>query len=170
MKQGIERLNHLSRGEAEAELLKCCGSKAWARFLAARRPFREVDELLRAADEVWWNLGEDDWREAFDRHPKIGERKSAAAQTQEEKSWSAQEQSGMDAAGASVRAELAAGNREYERRFGHIFIVCAKDKTPEEMLRLLRTRLMNDPATELRAAAEEQRRITRLRLQKLLET
>ena len=168
MEQGIERLNDLSGEEAEAELSKCCGSSRWAREVAARRPFRQAEELLSVADEVWRSLDERDWLEAFSHHPKIGERRAAAAQTGKEQAWSAEEQSGMSAADADARDALAELNRVYEEKFGYIFIVCATGKTPAEMLALLRARLPNDDATEIKIAAEEQRRITRLRLQKLL--
>jgi len=83
--------------------------------------------------------------------------------------WSSGEQAGAATAGENVRHVLAATNQEYERRFGYIYIVCATEKTPEQMLELARERLHNDAATEIRVAAEEQRRITRIRLQKLLE-
>lgn len=169
MEQGIERLNELQREEAEAELLKCCGSSRWARGVASRRPFRGADELLSVADEVWWGLDERDWLEAFSHHPKIGERRAARGQTERERAWSAEEQAGMGEADAAARGALAELNREYEESFGHIFIVCAAGKTPAEMLALLRARLPNERGAELRVAAEEQRRITRLRLQKLLE-
>jgi OHCU decarboxylase len=169
VRQGIERLNSLTHEEAEAELLKCCGSTAWACGMAVRRPFDDVSELLRSADEVWAGLEEADWLEAFGRHPKIGERESAAAQTQDERAWSEREQSGMNAADDEARAELAELNRVYERRFGYIFIVCATGKSPLEMLETLKARLGNDPATEIGCAAVEQRQITRLRLEKLLE-
>jgi OHCU decarboxylase len=114
-------------------------------------------------------LDERDWLEAFSHHPKIGERHAARGQTERERSWSAEEQAGMGEADAAARGALAGLNREYEERFGHIFIVCAAGKTPAEMLALLRARLPNEREAELRVAAEEQRRITRLRLQKLLE-
>ena len=169
MGQGIERLNDLAREAAEAELSKCCGSSRWAREVASRRPFRGADELLNAADDVWRTLGERDWLEAFSHHPKIGERQAAAGQTRDERAWSVSEQSGMSAADGAARDELARLNREYEERFGHIFIVCATGKTPAEMLALLRERLRNNGETEINIAAEEQRRITRLRLLKLLE-
>ena len=169
MGQGIELLNTLPREAAEAELLKCCGSSRWAREVASRRPFRVADELLNVADEVCSSLDARDWLEAFSHHPKIGERKAAAGQTGKEQAWSAEEQSGMDAANMAARDTLAELNREYEERFGHIFIVCATGKTPAEMLSLLRARLKNDGQTEISVAAEQQRRITRLRLQKLLE-
>jgi OHCU decarboxylase len=169
MEQGVERLNSLTHDEAEAELLKCCGSTAWACGMAARRPFRDAGELLRAADEVWTNLEGDDRLEAFSRHPQIGEGKSATEQTRKEQSWSEQEQSGVGAADASARAELAELNRVYAEKFGYIFIVCATGKSPEQILASLKSRLANDAATEIKNAAEEQRQITNLRLRKLLE-
>jgi OHCU decarboxylase len=128
--------------------------------MSEERPFRDTEQLLEMADRVWWSLTPADWREAFAAHPRIGETSGSR--------WSQQEQSGAASAQAAVLAELAEANREYERRFGHIFIVCATGKTAEEMLGLLRARLSNDPETELKVAAEEQRKITRLRLQKWL--
>jgi OHCU decarboxylase len=170
MTHGLERLNSLSHGEAEAELLKCCGSTAWACAVAARRPFADDGELMNAADEIWSGLEVDDRLEAFNRHPRIGERKAATAQSGREQSWSRQEQSGAGAAGESERAELAELNREYERKFGYIFIVCATGKGGAEILAALKSRIGNDASTEIKNAAEEQRQITRLRLRKLLET
>jgi OHCU decarboxylase len=169
VEQGVEHLNSLTHDAAEAELLKCCGSTAWACGVATRRPFRDADELLRMAVEVWSTLESDDWLEAFSRHPKIGERKAATAQTQEEQSWSKREQSGVDAADEAARAELSELNRVYEERFGYVFIICATGRSAAEMLAELRSRLRNDHATEITRAAEEQRRITQLRLRKLLE-
>jgi len=135
--------------------------------MAFRRPYRDAADLLETADRVWWDLAPADWREAFAAHPRIGERKLDG----EERSrrWSADEQAGAAGAREAVLAELAAANRTYEERFGHIFIVCATGKSADEMLGLLRARLANNPQTELRIAAEEQRKITRLRLLKWLE-
>lgn len=167
---GLDRLNALPAPEAVAALLQCCGSREWARRMEARRPFGDREALLRAADEVWWARGEDDWLEAFRSHPRIGETKAAAGQTDRERAWSAGEQSGMASAGEATRAALAAGNREYEARFGYIYIVCATGRGPDEMLALLRQRLDSTPQDELRTAAAEQARITRLRLEKLLDS
>ena len=164
----LAELNALPGARAEAELLACCGSQRWAREVAARRPFADVDTLLAVAEAVWWLLAPEDWHEAFRAHPRIGERKAAPAQGARAADWSRQEQSGASDAAASVAAALAEGNREYARRFGHIYIVCATGKTAEEMLGILRARLDNDSATELRVAAGEQAKITRLRLEKLL--
>ena len=123
---------------------------------------------MNAADEVWQSLDARDWLEAFGRHPKIGEQKAAAGQTEQERAWSAGEQSKVSEADEAAREELARLNQAYAERFGYIFIVCATGRTPAEMLSLLRARLTNDPETEITVAAEEQRRITRLRLGKLL--
>jgi OHCU decarboxylase len=167
---GLNRLNALPTEEAERELLTCCGSRAWARRMAAARPFRDPADLLARADSEWWALDEADWREAFRSHPRIGERKAQAGQTGREQAWSAGEQAGMTAAADATRDALAEGNRAYEARFGYIYIVCATGRSADEMLGLLHTRLRNDDAAEIRAAAEEQRKITRIRLEKLLAT
>ncbi len=168
MKAGLERLNALPPEQAEAELLKCCGSTNWARRMARQRPFRAAPELLEAADRVWWELGSEDWLEAFSRHPKIGEKAAAHAPAVETCRWSEEEQAGTRGARQDVLAALAEANRAYQECFGYIFIVCATGKTSEEMLALLRQRLQNDRGAELCIAAEEQRRITHLRLEKLL--
>lgn len=94
---------------------------------------------------------------------------SAVVQGERGAEWSSREQAGIETAGDDVREALAAVNKEYERRFGYIYIVCATGKTPEEMLALARKRLRNAAAVEIRVAAEEQRSITRIRLEKLLE-
>ena len=173
MTQGIARLNALSSEEAQAELLKCCGSTNWARHMTQQRPFPTggdaMRRLLDSADRVWWDLGREDWLEAFSRHPRIGEKAAAKDASAETRRWSEEEQSGTRSAREQVLAALAKANRAYEKRFGYVFIVCATGKSSEEMLALLQQRLQNDPAAELRMAAEEQRRITHLRLQKLLQ-
>ncbi len=168
MSGGIEWLNALPSGDVETELLKCCGSANWARRMAARRPFGDGNELIDLADRVWWELGREDWLEAFSHHPKIGEKTAAKPGQLQSRRWSKEEQSGARGVAQEVQAALAEANRVYLERFGYIFIVCATGKTSEEMLALLRRRLQNDPRVELRIAAEEQRRITRLRLEKLL--
>jgi allantoicase len=160
-------LNALPAGEAAAELLRCCGSTAWAAAMAARRPFGGLDDLRAAADEVWAGLGVDDRLEALAAHPRIGERQPspAAAATA---AWAAGEQASTRAATAETLAALAGANQAYEERFGHRFIVFATGKTSAEMLAILRERLGNSPEQELRIAAEEQRKIANLRLEKLL--
>lgn len=165
---GLARLNALPASDAEAALLHCLGATRWARGMTARRPFQDRDALFVAADELCAGLGREDWLEAFIRHPKIGEKRAAAQTSATERRWSEQEQSAASRAASETMAALAEANRAYFDRFGYIFIVCATGKTAEEMLALLRQRLQNDPDAELRVAAEEQRRIARLRLEKLL--
>ena len=164
----LARLNELPPDQAERELLTCCGSREWARRVAACRPYADAADLLEHGDAVWWALDESDWLEAFRSHPRIGEQKAQAAQTDREQAWSAGEQAGVAAAARETQRALAEGNREYEARFGFIYIVCATGRSADEMLAILRQRLANDPAAEIRVAAEEQRRITRIRLEKLL--
>jgi 2-oxo-4-hydroxy-4-carboxy-5-ureidoimidazoline decarboxylase len=117
---------------------------------------------------LWWSLTPDDWREAFDHHPRIGERDATVTGSRQARTWSAREQRGVTAAPNDVRQSLADGNREYERRFGHIYLVSAAGKSAEELLAILRERLSNDPVTELGVAAAEQAKITRLRLAGML--
>lgn len=126
-----------------------------------RRPFGSRGAVFKAADEIWKSLEPSDWLEAFAHHPRIGE--------QTTNSIAAREQSAVKKADSAVRVQLARINRDYEQRFGYIYIVCATGKSAEEMLAIARSRLNNDPATELTVAAEEQRKITQLRLAKLLE-
>jgi OHCU decarboxylase len=164
----LGELNQLEHTEAAAELLKCCGSTRWAREMTAARPFASLEELGEKADAVCGSLNEEDWLEAFRAHPKIGARKAVTDQSPQAQSWSAQEQSGVANAAQQTAAELARQNRDYEARFGFIFIVCATGKSPEEMLEILKSRIGNDRHDELLIAAEEQRKITRLRLEKLL--
>lgn len=168
LQKGLERLNASSAAEAESELLKCCGSSNWAREMATRKPFADDEELMREAERIWWSLGEQDWLEAFSAHPKIGGRQAQRQQDAQARAWSEQEQAGARGIDESTLDELADANRVYEEKFGHIFIVCATGKTAAEMLALLRSRLPNDQGVELRNAADEQRKITRLRLEKLL--
>jgi len=163
----LDELNSLSPERTRELLRSCCGASRWVDGMNARRPFASVDELFRAADDVWASLGPDDWHEAFAHHPRIGEQRSAAAQDARAAAWSAGEQADVASANGSLHNELASVNRTYEQRFGHIYIVCAAGKSAGELLAIARDRLGNAPDVELRVAAEEQRKITRLRLQKL---
>ena len=137
--------------------------------MLAQRPFASVERLRETADKVWAEMGREDWLEAFRAHPRIGE-KSSEKQATVARQWSEQEQAGTRGASARTLAGLQEAQRTYEARFGYLFIVCAAGKTTEEMLALLRQRLQNEPGKELGIAAEEQRRIMQLRLEKLLNS
>ena len=170
MSSRLDRWNQLSARAAQEEVLPCCGSVAWARELTVRRPLLDEASLLAASDEIWNSLGEQDWVEAFSKHPRIGERKAPALATAQSALWSAQEQRNVSLAEDAVQQDMAEANRQYEQRFGRVFIVCATGKNTLEILDILRRRLQNDEAIELKEAAEEQRKITNLRLKKWLES
>jgi 2-oxo-4-hydroxy-4-carboxy-5-ureidoimidazoline decarboxylase len=163
----LNALNALPPAEARAAFLRCCGSTRWAEAMTARRPFASAAGLYAAAEEAWAGLDRADWLEAFAAHPRIGDlaglRKKFAATAE----WCAGEQAGVAGAEEAVLRGLADGNRRYEERFGHLFIVCATGKSAAEILALLTARLDNDPGTELLVAAAEQVKITWLRLEKL---
>lgn len=165
---GLLKLNELPAQAAENELLRCCGCRRWARDLAARRPFLDKNQLFAAADSIWAGLKRPEWREAFARHPKIGNKKAAAKKFAATRAWARKEQAGAVRAPGAVLEELAEKNRRYETKFGYIFIVCALGKTAEEMLDLLRERLNNTAETEIALAAAEQAKITKIRLEKLI--
>jgi allantoinase len=164
---GLEHLNALGESEAFAELLRCCGARRWAERMTALRPFATQAGLFAAAEAIWRGLAPDDWREAFAAHPRIGDIDALRAKFAATAAWAAGEQSGVASASDAVLRALADGNREYETRFGYIFIVCATGKSAEEMLGLLRHRLGNNPEAELAIAAGEQAAITLIRLRKL---
>jgi len=169
MSDVLTRWNGLRSDEAAEEILPCCGSKAWAYGLAARRPIVDEIALSTASDQVWESLAESDWMEAFHSHPRIGESLPVTGSTASG-GWSEDEQRSVAAASEDVKVALVEGNREYEHRFNHIFIVCATGKSALEILGILRRRLRNEQTTELQEAAEQQRLITQLRLKKWLST
>ncbi len=174
MSDVFARWNFLPVATAVNEILPCCGSQAWAEGIVARRPLPDEDTLLATSDEIWCSLAESDWLEAFRSHPRIGESsidesRVRTATTHQSMAWSEQEQRKVTDADNSAKVALADGNREYERRFNRIFIVCATGKSPEEILAILHRRLENDETTELREAAEQQRQITQIRLRKWLQ-
>ena len=169
MNDVLARWNFLPVGTAVNEILPCCGSRAWANGMVARRPLPDEVALLAASDEIWRSLSESDWLEAFRSHPRIGESRAPKVAMPQSAAWSEQEQRNVADGGDSAKIALAEGNREYERRFDRIFIVCATGKSPAEILKILRRRLENDEHTELREAAEQQRQITQIRLRKWLQ-
>ena len=132
--------------------------------MLARRPFRSREAALSAAREEWFALDPADWREAFAHHPRIGDVEGLRKKFAATRALSAREQAGVSRASEEVLAALLEGNRAYEAKFGYIFIICASGKSAEEMLTLLRARLPNDPAEEIRVAAEEHAKICDLRL------
>ena len=167
--RAIERFNELVPAQATKALLDCCGSQAWVAAMMARRPYSSANDFFVAADAIWSGLSRRDWLEAFRHHPPIGAGKAAAQQSAEAKKWSAGEQSVAQQASADMLAEIAEANFEYQSKFGYVFLICATGKSAAEIHASLRKRMPNNSKTEIQVAAEEQRKITRLRLDKLLK-
>ncbi|MFO0677363.1 MAG: allantoicase [Polyangiaceae bacterium] len=167
-RQALLSLARMTPAEAEATFLRTCGSRAWAKAMTAKRPFASPEALFEAAATTWKAASKDDVREAFGAHPRIGEKKADRTQGAVAAAWSSAEQAAASAATEASKAALADGNRRYEAKFGHIFLVCATGKTADEMLALLEARLANDAAKEMDVAAAEQGKITRLRLERFL--
>jgi OHCU decarboxylase len=136
--------------------------------MMGERPFDSFDDMKARASLIWNALKEPEFDEAFRAHPRIGEKKAEAHQSVTAKTWSKSEQSKVDDASEAVRAELREINKAYEEKFGRIYIVCATGKSAEEMLAIAKERLNDPPDVELKRAAEEQRKITELRLEKMV--
>jgi len=163
----LHELNALTSDAAAREFLRCCGSSRWARAMAAARPFATIQAMTDAADNIWNGLEPRDWLEAFGAHPRIGDAEGSGRSGRSE-AWAQQEQSGAREVSDAVRERLRNANRAYEARFGYIFIVCATGRSAGEMLSNLEQRLANDPDDEIRVAGEEQRKIMRVRMEKLM--
>lgn len=161
----LAEFNALSPAEAQAALMDCCGSARWAAGVAERRPYADLDSLRKAADSAWWKLDRADWLEAFSHHPQIGDKLASGSDSS--RKWAEGEQAGARSASDDVKERLARANRAYFEKFGYIYIVCATGKTAEGMLAILNQRLQNDLPSEISVAAEQQRLITRIRIDKL---
>jgi 2-oxo-4-hydroxy-4-carboxy-5-ureidoimidazoline decarboxylase len=164
----LTQLNALPPPEAAEYLRACCGSSRWVEAMLARRPFASVEQLLSAADQAWSAAAPDDWDEALAHHPRIGERQTTTPVSADARAWSTEEQGAAASSGAEARAALAEANTAYEQRFGRIYLVCAAGRSAEELLTDLAARMRNDPERERAVAAEEQGKITRLRLSALV--
>jgi len=165
----LHELNTLSQPQLKEMLTKCCGSSAWVKMMMAYFPADDLVELLEDAEEKWYECNKNDWKEAFAHHPQIGDIESLTKKFASTSEWASGEQSGVNKASAETIKALAAANRLYEEKFGYIFIICATGKSAEQMLADLQKRLQNNPEVEIEIAAEEQNKITKIRLEKLLE-
>ena len=165
----LEELNDLSKVDAKHTFMQCCTSEVWVNNMVNERPFITRQAMSGAADLAWKNLTELDYLQAFDGHPKIGDVNSLRAKYANTKALASGEQRSVKQASEQVLRELSVGNDEYQAKFGFIFIVCATGKSASQMLTLLQARLPNDRNTEIMNAAEEQRKIFQLRLDKCLK-
>ncbi len=167
MPDPLQRLNQMTSEDCTRELLGACHSTRWAETMSAARPFADPDALFQAATRAWEGVEEGDVLEAFDGHPQIGD---LSALRNKYATTASAEQGQVAAADEATLLELKQLNDEYLQKNGFIFIVCATGKSAAEMLELLKARIGNDRNTELRNGAIEQGKITRLRLEKLVES
>lgn len=164
----IEELNCLSIEKRKEIFSKCCGAERWINVISKKDNFQNSEELLNEAERTWYELDENDWLEAFRHHPKIGDINSLKEKYASTRHLAFDEQSGVQDASDETIRELARMNDEYEKKFGYIFIVCATGKSAEEMLSIIKERIGNEPEKEIKTAMEEQNKITKLRIEKLL--
>lgn len=160
----LDEFNHAADDTVLVTLLACCDAPGWASSLLAGRPYPNQDALLAEADRAARDLAHTEVRRALAAHPRIGEN---AHRDGTEAAWSRQEQSNVSG-DEQTRQALVNGNRAYEQRFGHVFLICATGLTSEQILGALRARLGNDEATESAVIADELRKIAVLRLSKAL--
>lgn len=164
----LEDLNQLSVSDASHTFMQCCTSSTWVNKMVAARPFSGIKAVKKAADDAWIALSEVDYLEAFEGHPKIGDVSSLRAKYANTKELAGNEQGLVKEANDAVLEVLSQGNSDYEAKFSFIFIVCATGKSAKQMSDLLQARLPNNKAQELINAAEEQRKIFQLRIDKAL--
>ena len=162
----LQEFNAATPEAATTQLLTCCGSHRWAATLSTNRPYDTPEALIADAETVWFSLDEPDWLEAFACHPRIGEKK---APTTGYLAHSESEQAAAQQTLDAVAEALLAGNREYEAKFGFLYIIFASGRTAPELLAVLQSRLVNTREAELQEAARQQMRITNLRLRKWLQ-
>jgi allantoicase len=165
----VRQLNAMDEPELRAALADFCAAPGWIQRMTAARPFASADAVLQAADAAFANLSPGDWRQAFLHHPRIGERQAERAVSSAAQAASSREQAAVHEADATDVAAIATGNRAYEERFGHVFLVRAAGRSAKEILANLNERLKNDPDREIAVAAGEHKQITRLRLERLLK-
>ncbi len=164
----LTELNSLSESELKQALTRCCGSSNWVENMVSVFPVSSQQNLFNKAEDIWDGCTEEDWKEAFSHHPKIGDAQSLKEKFASTSQWAEGEQSGVQHTSDQVLEAFKTNNQLYEERFGYIFIVCATGKSAEEMLSMLTLRLLNSQEDEINIAMEEQNKITQLRLQKLL--
>jgi 2-oxo-4-hydroxy-4-carboxy-5-ureidoimidazoline decarboxylase len=166
MSMALARFNSLPIEEAESELLACCAAPAWARAVAGGRPYSDRESLGDAARTALGSLTWDDIADALAGHPRIGER---AGGEDRASAWSRREQAAVSAdPEEETKQALVRANRDYEQRFGHIFLIFASGRTPAQILDACRARLGHDEATERGVVREELSKITLLRLERMM--
>lgn len=164
----VEWINTSPVQELEKFFRRCCTCETWIKRMVAGRPYNSRDSVLKAAAVNWQGLDESDYLEAFEGHPMIGDIQSLAMKYADTRTFAHDEQSRVTTANQEILQALATGNGEYQARFGFVFLVCATDKSAGEILAILQARLRNTRDMEIQHAGQEQCKITRIRLERLL--
>lgn len=157
---GLDTLNTMPADDLRAALLGVCSSTRWVDAVVRARPYDDVAGLYACSDDAVHALNDVALGEALAGHPRIGDRPDTAA--------SRREQASMADAAATIAERIRTGNIAYEKTFGHVYLVCASGKSPDELLAILESRLDNDPATEREVVLGELAAINRLRLARLV--
>ncbi|XP_042393678.1 uric acid degradation bifunctional protein TTL-like [Zingiber officinale] len=150
----------------EEDVLRCCGSKRFAKELASASPFSDLHHAIQSARGIWFNkIDVAGWLEAFAAHPPIGSISPSVSQ------WSKEEQSAaMATATDTTLQELVDWNIRYQEKFGFVFLICASGRGTPEILAELKKRYVNRPIVELEIAAQEEMKIIELRLARLVKS
>ncbi len=162
-------LNNYTKEQAIDAFMQCNTSERWCKKMEKSRPFKNAKHLRKKSDKHWAKSKEKDLLQAFEGHPEIGDVSTLREKYRSTEKLAGHEQSGVNTATENTLQLLSQGNKDYKEKFGFIFIVCASGKSADEMLALLLARLPNSRDLELINASEEQRKITHIRLDKLLE-
>jgi 2-oxo-4-hydroxy-4-carboxy-5-ureidoimidazoline decarboxylase len=164
----LKELNALSASDAAPLFRQCCNASRWVAEMVTGRPYADIGALSAAAGRIFRSLTDEDWKEAFAGHPKIGDLNGLREKFPATAGMSEAEQSGLSRTSEKLLADLVTANERYQQKFGYIFIVCATGKRADEMLAILNDRFKNIPEAELRVAAREQEKITQLRLNNIV--
>lgn len=162
----LSAFNALPADLAVRHLLNCCASPAWAGQVAAGRPYGDLASAAEVSDRVIGGLTWAEVEQALSGHPRIGDQAAGSAV---DAAWSRQEQSAVSSAAEDIREQLAIANREYEGKFGHIYLVFASGRSPQELLDEARRRLGNSPTAERLEARNELAKIASLRLTRMFQ-
>ncbi len=162
----LTELNNLSPEAAEHFFAQTCAAQRWVTKMQAQRPYANVPNVLQQAKTLWQDMEQDDFLQAFDAHPMIGDMSSLREKYASTKAMASHEQDGASQADEATLQALQKLNLAYKEKHGFIFIICASGLSAKTMLEEIEKRIDNTTATEIDIASKEQIKITMLRILK----